>query len=68
MHDTEFEKIINKELGKITLWLKLKKLSLNVAKSNFMFFHQLKKKIFIPTIEKKDTKINCAKIVTFLSF
>ena len=44
-HDTEFEKIINKELGKITLWLKLNKLSLNVAKSNFVFFHQPKKKI-----------------------
>ena len=67
-YDTEFEKIINKELGKITLWLKLNKLSLNVAKSNFVVFHQPKKKIFIPTIQIEDTKINCAKIVTFLGF
>ena len=67
-YDTEFEKIINKELGKITLWLKLNKLSLNVAKSNFVVFHQPKKKIFIPTIQREDTKINCAKIVTFLGF
>ena len=64
-YDTEFEKIINKELGKITLWLKLNKLSLNVAKSNFVVFHQPKKKIFIQTIQIEDTKINCAKIVTF---
>ena len=64
-YDTEFEKIINKELGKITLWLKLNKLSLNVAKSNFVVFHQPKKKICIPTIQIEDTKINCAKIVTF---
>ena len=67
-YDTEFEKIINKELGKITLWLKLNKLSLNVAKSNFVVFHQPKKKIFIPTIQIEDTKINCAQIVTFLGF
>ena len=68
IHDTEFEKIINKELGQNTLWLKLNRLSSNVAKSNFMFFHQPKKKIFIPTIEIEDTKINCAKIVNFSSF
>ena len=67
-HDTEFEKIINKKLGKITLWLKLKKLSWNVAKSNFVVFHLPKKKIFILTIEIEDTKINCAKIVAFLWF
>ena len=34
--------------------------------SNFVAFHQPEKKIFIPTIEIEDTKINCAKIVTFL--
>ena len=63
-----FWKIINKELGKITLWLILNKLSLNVAKSNFMFFYHPKTKMFIPTIEIEDTKINCAEIVTFLGF
>ena len=67
-HDTKFEKIINKELGKNTLWLKLNKLSLKVAKSNFVVFYQPKKKIFIPTIEIEDNKMNCAKIVTFLGF
>ena len=67
-HDTEFQKIINKELVKIAVWLKLNKLSLNVAKSNFVVFHRPKKKIFFPTIEIKDSKINCAKIVTFFGF
>ena len=43
IHYTEFEKKINKELGKITLWLKLNKLSLNGANSNFMVFYQIKK-------------------------
>ena len=59
-HDTELENIINKELVKNTLWLKLNKLSLIVAKSNILVFHQPKKKILFPTIEIEDTKINCA--------
>ena len=36
--------------------------------TNFIVFYQPKKKIFILTIQIEDTKINCAKIVTFLVF
>ena len=35
---------INKELSKLSIWLKLNKLSLNVSKSKFMIFHHPRKK------------------------
>ena len=39
---------INKELSKLSIWLKLNELSLNVSKSKFMiFYHPLKKIIFL---------------------
>ena len=36
---------INNELEKITLWLKMNKLSLNVQKTKFMIFHRKQKQI-----------------------
>ena len=41
----------NKELSKLSIWLKLNKFSLNVSKSKFMIFHQPRKKITIPSLE-----------------
>ena len=36
---------INNELEKITVWLKMNKLSLNVQKTKFMIFHRKQKQI-----------------------
>ena len=37
--NTDPDIIINMELSKITEWLEINKLSLNIAKSKFMVFH-----------------------------
>ena len=37
--------IVNNELAKIVIWLKVKKLSLNLTKTNFMIFHPRQKKV-----------------------
>ena len=37
--------IVNNELAKITIWLKVNKLSLNLTKTNFMIFHPRQKKV-----------------------
>ena len=42
--DTLTEKI-NEELGNVTIWLKLNKLSLNLTKSNIMLFKSFRKKV-----------------------
>ena len=39
--------IINNELCKISLWLKLNKLSLNIGKTRAMVFHQPQKNVSI---------------------
>ena len=39
-----------------------------MLRSQILCFFTSQKKICIPTIEIEDTKINCAKIVTFLGF
>ena len=41
----ELEQIINEELKKVSDWLDVNKLSLNVTKSNFVMFHSPEKKI-----------------------
>ena len=48
---------INNELEKITLWLKIKKLSLNVQKTKFMIFHRKQKQISELNIAINDTDI-----------
>ena len=37
--------IVNNELAKIIIWLKVNKLSLNLTKTNFMIFHPRQKKV-----------------------
>ena len=37
--------IVNNELAKIIIWLKVNKLSLNLTKTNFMIFHWRQKKV-----------------------
>ena len=37
--------IVNNELAKIVIWLKVNKLSLNLTKTNFMIFHPRQKKV-----------------------
>ena len=39
---------INTELNKISDWLKVNRLSLNVGKTKYMLFHSIKKKINFP--------------------
>ena len=41
---TEFD--INKKLSKLSIWLKLNKISLNVSKSKFMIVHHPRKKYY----------------------
>ena len=48
---------INNELEKITLWLKMNKLSLNVQKTKFMIFHRKQKQISELNIVLNDTDI-----------
>ena len=57
---------INKELSKLSIWLKLNKLSFNVSKSKFMIFHQPRKKITIPSLEINNTKLECVNRFNFL--
>ena len=37
--------IVNNELARIIIWLKVNKLSLNLTKTNFMIFHPRQKKV-----------------------
>ena len=51
--------IVNNELAKITIWLKVNKLSLNLTKTNFMIFHPRQKKVNVNvrlTLENTVTK------------
>ena len=54
---------INKELSKLSIWLKLNKLSLNVSK--FMIFHQPRKKNTILSLEINNTKLECVNRFNF---
>ena len=40
----ELEKTVNEELKKLSLWLNINRLALNVAKTNFVIFRSPKKK------------------------
>ena len=39
--------ILNNELAKIIMWLKVNKLSLNLTKTNFMIIHPRQKKVYV---------------------
>ena len=57
---------INKELSKLSIWLKLNKVSLNVGKSKFMIFHHPRKKNTIPCLEINNTELECVNRLNFL--
>ena len=50
----ELEKVINKELNKLNLWLNVNRLSLNIDKTNYIIFHHYNK----PTKKRITIKIN----------
>ena len=60
--DKDTEVVLNNELSKVSIWLASNKLSLNVAKSNFLSFSFIKHASIklninnIPLIEKQNTK------------
>ena len=53
--------MLNHELPKINAWLKSNQLSLNVNKTNFLFFTKTKEKIFPQTNDCKIKQANCVK-------
>ena len=60
---------INDELGKISNWLAVNKLSLNASKSNYMVFHHKQKQCnpdSIPILESNRTQIKLVKEFNFL--
>ena len=50
----DLEKVINKELNKLNLWLNVNRLSLNIDKTNYIIFHPYNK----PTKKRITIKIN----------
>ena len=58
--------IINAELSKISKWLKLNKLSINVSKSKFMAFHVPQRKINLPSLEIETVEVTHVDEFTFL--
>ena len=52
-----FEIEINVELQKVSMWLKLNKLSLNLDKTKLMIFHRQQKKVKELNITINDTNI-----------
>ena len=66
-HSENLNKNINNELLRISVWLKLNKLSLNVQKTKFMIFHNRQKQHIIkPEIQIEGTKIECVDNFNFL--
>ena len=57
---------INNELEKITLWLKMNKLSLNVQKTKLMIFHRRQKQINELNISINGTDIERVESFNFL--
>mgnify|MGYP000297251403 CR=1 FL=1 len=57
---------INKELNKISKWMRLNKLSLNENKTKFMIFHYPQKRVLIPEMEINNTVIECVENFNFL--
>ncbi len=48
---------INMELNHIYDWLKCNKLSLNIGKSKYIIFHNLKRKLIICTLKLKYIRV-----------
>ena len=67
LNDTPYiNENINTELNKISEWLKINKLSLNVDKTKFMLFHMPQKNIQIPIISIDNITIECVDSFNFL--
>ena len=49
--------VINNELSKVSQWLAANKLSLNVTKTKYMFFHLHKKVVTYPDLQLNGNKI-----------
>ena len=71
------ENIINIELNKLSLWLRINRLSLNISKTNFVIFRPYNKKLkYITTLkidkkaiaEKSHIKLGISSHVTNLNF
>ena len=58
--------IINNELCKISLWLKLNKLSLNIGKTRAMIFHQPQRNVSIPNLILDNTSVQIVDTFNFL--
>ena len=58
--------IINNELCKISLWLKLNKLSLNIGKTRAMVFHQPQRNVSIPNLILDNTSVQIVDTFNFL--
>ena len=63
-HNTEYN--INTELNKISDWLKLNKLSLNIAKTKAMLFHTVQRNVPPPNIILNNKKIEFVKSFNLL--
>ena len=58
--------LLNRELEKNCVWLKINRLSLNTSKSKFMFFYQRQKRVSIPNIKIYITYLQCIDNFNFL--
>ena len=57
---------LNNELEKISIWLKVNKLSLNVKKTKAMIFHMPQKKVQLPLLQIAESNIECVDNFNFL--
>ena len=64
--DVYDKNIINGELKKLSLWLKLNKLSINVNKSKYMIFRQLQRTVAIPELTIDENIIEVVDNFSFL--
>ena len=58
--------LLNRELEKNCVWLKVNRLSLNTSKSKFMLFYQRQKRVTIPNIKINSTDLRCIDNFNFL--
>ena len=57
----DLEKVINKELKQLSMWLKVNRLALNINKTNFLIFHSSRRKLYHNVTLKLDKKALCQK-------
>ena len=61
-----FDELINRELYKISDWLKVNELSLNVDKSKFMIFHHANKRFIKPKLKIDNVSVSQVNSFNFL--